>query len=71
MGTADTASKKLIKRLLAQVGVASNMFIVYTMVAVVIGRPLVIFKREQSSHIRTAALNLKRYHFVAIVVIAV
>ncbi len=69
VGTADKASEKVIKRLLRQVDVASNMYIVYTMVAIIIGRPLVIFKRERTSHMRTAALNLKRYHFVAIVVV--
>lgn len=67
--TADKEGEKLISRLVTQVDIASNLYIVYTMVAVIIGTPVVIYKRERTSQVIGAALGLRKANFIVLVIV--
>ncbi len=67
--TADKEGEKLITRLVTQVDIASNLYIVYTMVAVIVGTPVVIYKRERSAQVIGAALGLRKANFIVLVIV--
>lgn len=68
--TATKQSKKIIRRLLMQIDIANNLYIGYTILAILVGTPIVIHHRNRKSRIIGAALGLKKSNFVLLVVIA-
>lgn len=67
--TANKAGERLINRLLIQIDIASNLYICYTVVAVLVGTPVIIYKRERSARVLGAALGLRKANFVLFVII--
>lgn len=67
--TADKAGERLVNRLLTQIDIASNLYIFYTMVAVIVGTPVIIYKRERSARVLGAALGLRKSNFIILVVV--
>ena len=68
--TANREGELIINRLLSHIDIASNVYIIYVMIAIAIGRPLVIFKREIKSKIFAALLGVSKANFIIIVVLA-
>jgi len=67
--TANKAGERLINRLVIQVDIASNLYIVYTIFAVLVGTPLVIFKRAKRSYFAGCVFGMNKANFVVMVVI--
>lgn len=67
--TADKASERIIRNVIGQIDFASNLYIVYTMGAIIVGAPVIIFKRERTSALISFAFGMKKAHFVMFVVI--
>eukprot|EP00171_Calliarthron_tuberculosum_P001482 IDg1482t1 len=67
--TADKGAERIINRLLIQIDIASNMYIVYTMLAVIVGTPVIVFKRERTSRVLGSALGFRKANFIVLVVI--
>ena len=67
--TANSEATEIINRLLLQVDIASNIYILYNIIALIIGMPLVIYKREKGSRILGATFGMKKLTFVIVVVI--
>lgn len=66
--TANERATQLVERLLLQVDIASDLYIAYSIVALVIGMPLVVYKREKGSRILGATFGLRKVTFVIVVV---
>lgn len=60
----------IINQLIRRVDFAGNLFIVYNVLAIVVGTPLVVYKREKTSRILGAGLSLRKGSFILVVVIA-
>lgn len=69
-GTADEKAQHVIRRLVWQTEVASNLYIVYAMLAIIIGAPLVIYKRDLKTSATRRTLAMRKMQFVALVVLA-
>lgn len=67
--TANQEAEKIISRLLLHIDIASNIYIGYSMLAIAVGTPVIIFKREYSARIIGAVLGLRKANFILIVVI--
>jgi hypothetical protein len=59
-----------IRRLLEQIDLASNLYILYIIVTMLVSRPLAIFKRAIRSQITGVAFGLNKISFTFLVVIA-
>lgn len=67
--TANDRATQLINRLLLQVDIASDIYIAYSIVALIIGMPLIVYKREKGSRIVGATFGMRKLTFIIIVVI--
>lgn len=67
--TADKAAEKVINRLIVQIDIANNCYIAYTILALIAGAPLIIFKRSHVSQLFLATLSMNKPQFVLLVVI--
>lgn len=68
-GTADQEAQEMIQQLISHIDIASNLYIAYTMIAILIGAPVVIFKREVTSRIVTTLFGLQKAYFIILVVL--
>lgn len=67
--TANTKVQELIARLMIQVDVASDAFILYSIISIAVGIPLVVYKREKSSRIVGATFGLTKISFVIVFIV--
>ena len=67
--TADKAGERIINRLIVQVDIASNLYIIYSMLAIIVGTPVIIFKRERSARVIGSALGMRKANFIVFIVI--
>lgn len=67
--TAKNKASEIVNRLILQVDIASNIYILYSVIALVIGMPLIIFKREKGSRILGATFGMRKITFVMMVVL--
>jgi len=67
--TADKASERIIRNVIGQIDFASNLYIIYMMIAITVGAPIIIFKRERTSALISVAFGMKKAQFVMVVVI--
>ena len=68
INSANTRVQKLISRLMTQVDLASDAFILYSIIAVAIGVPLVVCKREKGSRVIGATFGLRKMWFILLFV---
>ncbi len=68
-GKADKQAQKIIKRLFFHFDLASNLYIMYSMLSIAVGIPVVVHKRAIASRLLRFTLGLKQSHFVFIVII--
>lgn len=66
--TANKSGEALVARLVRQVDVASNLYLGYTFLAVLVGTPVVIFKREIATGVMGFLLSLTKVNFIILVV---
>lgn len=69
VATAESKISQIINRLMLQVDLAADCFIVYSVVSVLVGIPLVISKREKTSRVVGATLGLTKMTFVMVFII--
>ncbi|CAN8070234.1 unnamed protein product [Agarophyton chilense] len=69
VSTAESKINEVITRLMTQIDLAADCFIVYSIVAVMVGIPLIISKREKTSRVMSATLGLTKMTFVMVFVI--
>lgn len=67
--TANDKATEIINRLLVQVDVASDIYIAYSIVALIIGMPLIIYKREKGSRILGATFGMTKLTFIIVIVV--
>lgn len=67
--TANDKATEIINRILVQVDIASDIYIAYSIVALIIGMPLIIYKREKGSRILGATFGMTKLTFIIIVVV--
>lgn len=67
--TANDRATQLINRLLIQVDIASDIYIGYSILALIFGMPLIVYKREKGSRIVGATFGMKKVTFIIVVVI--
>lgn len=67
--TSDKAGQAILQRIFRHVDNANNMFTVYNMLAIWIGIPLVIFRRERKQALVRLVMNLQRPMFIVIATI--
>lgn len=69
MGTANDAVKQIAERLIRQLDIAADAFVIYSMIAIAVGVPLVIYRRERTSLVVGAMFGLTKIWFIAIFII--
>lgn len=67
--TANERAKRVVSKLLTQIDLAADAFIVYSLVAIVVGVPLVIYRREKGSMVVSAAFGLTKVWFIFLFVV--
>lgn len=68
-GTADKTAEAVISRLIWQVDFASNAYIVYTLLVIWLGRPLVVQKESVGNRLLDFLFGFRKSTFILIVVI--
>lgn len=71
VATANAKVQELIARLIMQVDLASDAFILYSMISIAIGVPLVVYKREKSSRIVSATFGLTKATFIIVFILVI
>lgn len=61
----------IVSTAIARVDIASNMYIAYTALSLLVGRPLIIFKRSKMNRICGATMGVKKSTFTIAVVIGI
>lgn len=69
VATANSKVKEIISNLMVQVDLAGDAYILYSLVSVIVGVPLVVYKREKGSRVLGAMFGLKKMSFILIVVV--
>lgn len=67
--TANDKATEVMNRLLLQVDIASDVYIAYSIVSIIIGMPLIIYKREKGSRILGAAFGMQKLSFIIAMVV--
>lgn len=67
--TANEKATEILERLLIQVDVASDFYIAYSIISLIIGMPLVIYKREKGSQILGAVFGMQKTSFILVIVV--
>ncbi|CDF39265.1 unnamed protein product [Chondrus crispus] len=67
--TANDKVTEILNRILVQVDIASDIYIAYSIVALIIGMPLIIYKREKGSRILGATFGMTKLTFIIVVVV--
>ena len=71
VSTANGKVQDVISRLITQVDIAADAFILYSLISIAIGIPLVVSKREKSSRFMGATFGLTKIMFIVIFVVAI
>lgn len=58
----------MVAGLIRRVDFAGNLFILYSILAVLVGTPLIVYKREKTSRILGASFSLRKGSFIVLVV---
>lgn len=69
VATANVKVQQMFSRLLTQVDIAADFFILYSIISIAVGMPLLIYKREKGSRIIGAALGRTKISFIVIFII--
>lgn len=69
--TANDKATQILSGLFTQVDIGTDLFIVYSILAILVGSPIVVFKREKTSRVMSAVFGLSKLYFVAFVVVAI
>lgn len=69
VSTANDRVNELVARLMTQADLASDVFILYSLISIAIGVPLVVYKREKGSRIVGATFGLTKASFVMMFII--
>jgi len=69
--TADERSEKIVRRLVRHMDIANTLYIVYSLLAIIIGAPLVIYQRERSASFLSIVLSVKKANFMILVLIGI
>lgn len=67
--TANDKATEVMNRLLLQVDIASDVYIAYSIISLIIGMPLIIYKREKGSRILGATFGMQKMSFIVLVVV--
>lgn len=67
--TANNKATEILNRILVQVDIASDIYIAYSIVALIIGMPLIVYKREKGSRILGATFGMTKLTFIIVVVV--
>lgn len=73
-GIANTANghiQAMVSRIVLQIDVAADAFIVYNMIAIAVGVPLIIYRREKGSMIVSTTFGLTKATFIVVFVLAI
>lgn len=70
LSTANERVNEIIERLMTRADFASDAFILYSMISIAIGVPLIIYKREKGSRLVGATFGLTKASFVLSFVVA-
>lgn len=67
--TANSKVQKMIATLVLQADIASDAFILYSIISIAVGVPLVVYKREKGSRIVGATFGMTKMTFVMVFII--
>lgn len=68
--TANKRAQEIVGRVIMQIDIAADAFIIYSMIAIAVGVPLVIYRREKGSMVVGTAFGLTKATFILIFVVA-
>lgn len=69
-GTADKTAETIINRLVWQIDIASNAYIVYTLLAIIFGQPIIVQKQNLGNRCCSFMLGFRKSTFMVAVIIA-
>lgn len=69
--TADERGEKILRRLVRHMDIANNIYIVYSLLAIIVGGPFVIYQRERSASCVTTLLSMKKASFMVLILIGI
>lgn len=68
---ANSKVQALVSRLITQVDIAADAFIIYSIISIAVGVPLIIYKREKGSQIVGATFGLTKIWFIVVFIIII
>lgn len=71
ISTANDKVQGLVSRIITQIDVAADAFILYSIIAIAVGVPLVIYRREKGSLVVSTAFGLTKASFVVVFVLVI